>query len=129
MRRECSCPSSLNCSACLRDTTQQTKHPGVINYTCSVHGNYRQYEAHLLRYKSWCMLWVIILVVPFGLVLTESKINLLWGVLAGTTLGSPFLFPIILTLGWSRTTGKGAVAGWYTVEITAWIAVLFQKTY
>ena len=128
VKQECVCPSSLNCADCKMDSSQHLhrSHPGVIDYKCSVHGNYRQYEAHLLRYKSWCMLWVIILVVPYGLVITESGINLLWCVLAGTTLGSPFLLPIILTLGWSKTTGKGAIAGKY-LQLELYVHITIKR--
>lgn len=44
-----------------------------IMYTVGlVYFQYRHYEDQLLQYKSWCMIWVIVAIVPIGLVNTLS---------------------------------------------------------
>lgn len=45
---------------------------------CLVYGDYCYYEDFLMYYKSWCIVWVIILVILYVLVVYVSNINLIW---------------------------------------------------
>ena len=54
---------------------------------------------------------VIILIVPYGLLIVETDINLNWVLLSGQVFTSPFLVPIFMTITWSKATAKGIVTG------------------
>ena len=111
--RECSCPSIIGCQACESDIKIRAKNQAIfdMHYSCKTHGRYRHYEDSLIAYKNWFMVWVVILLVPFGLILIELGMNLNWAIMAGPTFTSPFLVPIFLTITWSKTTGAGVIAG------------------
>ncbi|KAL4230109.1 hypothetical protein ACF0H5_010494 [Mactra antiquata] len=69
----CECPSSINCADCLIDIQNRRNNSlESPSYVCKIHGDYRKYEDGLLRYKSWCMMWVIIAIVPYGLIISET---------------------------------------------------------
>ena len=54
---------------------------------------------------------VIVCIIPYGLIISETGINLNWGVMVGPTFTSPFLMPIFLAVWWSKATAKGIVTG------------------
>ena len=54
---------------------------------------------------------VIILIVPYGLLIVETDINLNWVLLSGQVFTSPFLVPTFMTITWSKATAKGIVTG------------------
>ena len=54
---------------------------------------------------------VIILIVPYGLLIAETGMNLNWAVMSGQVFTSPFLVPIFMTITWSKATAKGIVTG------------------
>ena len=58
---------------------------------------------------------VIILIVPYGLLIAETGMNLNWAVMSGQVFTSPFLVPIFMTITWSKATAKGIVTGKYYV--------------
>ncbi|XP_060573870.1 uncharacterized protein LOC132731673 [Ruditapes philippinarum] len=108
----CQCQSSIGCKACELDIENRAR-DGIDNvvYTCSTHGKYRQYEDGLIRYKSWCMIWVVICIVPYGLLVSETGMNVNWATLGSQVLTSPFLWPLFLTITWSKATAQGVIAG------------------
>ena len=57
------------------------------------------------------MVLVIILIVPYGLLIVETGMNLNWAVMAGQVFTSPFLMPIFMTITWSKATAVGIVTG------------------
>ncbi|XP_061164269.1 uncharacterized protein LOC133173296 [Saccostrea echinata] len=108
----CRCSSSVNCPACLKDLVkkEQTR-DYAVHYTCPVHGDYRHYEDLLMHYKSWCIVWVTIAIIPFSLIIYASNINLTWVIffLQGTL--SPCALPLLLAITWTRCTASGVIAG------------------
>ena len=57
------------------------------------------------------MVLVIILIVPYGLLIVETGMNLNWAVMALQVITSPFLIPIFMTIAWSKATTPGVVTG------------------
>lgn len=109
----CDCPSATDCKECETDIKYRLSgkaKPG-FQYKCSTHGQYRHYEDQLLQYKSWCMIWVIIAIIPFGLLIIESGMNLNWAFLASQVFIAPFILPLYFTIGWARATSKGLISG------------------
>ncbi|XP_052796658.1 uncharacterized protein LOC128229052 [Mya arenaria] len=108
----CTCSSSIGCKSCEVDiTTRACVGVDKVAYTCSVHGDYRRYEDGLMHYKSWCMVWVVILIVPYGLLISETNMNVNWATLGLQILTCPFLMPLFLTITWSKATAKGVISG------------------
>ncbi|KAH3843782.1 uncharacterized protein LOC127878035 [Dreissena polymorpha] len=111
----CTCTSVIGCMACEEDVAAREKQGAEkVTYTCSIHGKYRKYEDGLMRYKSWCMVWVVILIVPYGLLVSETNMNVNWATLSLQVLTCPFLVPLISTISWSKTTSKGVISGCVT---------------
>ncbi|XP_053398879.1 uncharacterized protein LOC128556922 [Mercenaria mercenaria] len=108
----CQCPTSIDCKACELDISNRaTQGIDNVQYACTVHGRYRQYEDGLMRYKSWCMVWVVVCIVPYGLLVSETGMNVNWATLGTQVLTSPFLWPLFLTITWSKATSQGVIAG------------------
>ena len=57
------------------------------------------------------MMWIIIAIVPYGLLVSETGMNLIWATLAATSLTTPFLIPVLMSITWAKATGHGVVAG------------------
>nr|ARQ84970.1 DUR3-like urea-proton symporter [Tridacna squamosa] len=111
---DCNCPSSIDCGWCKDDLAARLssrEKTFEIHYKCSIHGKYRHYEDGLMRYKTWCMVWIVIGVVPLGLILSETSINVNWTTLGMQVFTSPFLVPLFLTISWSKATAQGVVSG------------------
>ncbi|XP_053400495.1 uncharacterized protein LOC123558278 [Mercenaria mercenaria] len=109
----CECPSSIGCKACEEDIQARALESGKFGkqYKCKVHGAYRHYEDGLWQYKTWCMVWVVVMIVPYGLLISETGINVNWATLGIPVITSPFLWPLFLTITWSKATSQGVVAG------------------
>ena len=80
-------------------------------YQCQFHGDFRVYQDTLLRYKSWCILWVTIFLIPFGLVVKASGIDLNWVMLFGFIVTIPCFPAVALAIFSSKTTGPGVICG------------------
>ena len=102
----------------------------VFNYgnnnMCTKHKVTKHTHAHThfiniphYRYKSWIIVLVIILIVPYGLLIVETDINLNWVLLSGQVFTSPFLVPIFMTITWSKATAKGIVTGKMHCKLSA----------
>jgi len=57
------------------------------------------------------MVLVIICIVPYGLLLSSTSMNVHWGNLALQVLMCPCLVPLFMLTAWSKATGKGLVSG------------------
>jgi Na+/proline symporter len=57
------------------------------------------------------MIWVVISIVPYGLLVSETGMNVNWATLSAQALTSPFLWPLFLTITWSKATSQGVIAG------------------
>lgn len=111
---KCQCPPVEKCRDCREDIKLRTGGKDFgIRYVCTRHGTYRHYEDLLIHHKSWCIVWVTIAVVPYGLVIMASGVNLNWAVFTLQALLSPFLIPLLLTIAWSKSTAAGVIAGKY----------------
>lgn len=128
----CDCPSSTGCHACADDI--QLKLSGKLSadhrYSCAVHGKYRHYEDILLRYKSWCMVCIVACIVPFGLIVIESGMNLNWAYMAAQVFLAPFLTPLFLTIAWTGAQGPALIAGGIFGLVAAFIGMIsYASTY
>lgn len=94
-------------------------HLSVFVFTlCNHFLQYRQYEDKLLVYKSWCMIWVVIAIVPTGLAIISSGMNLNWTFMAAQVFIAPFIVPLFLTITWAKATDKGLISGKASDEST-----------
>ena len=108
----CSCIPATECRVCKADLVAvKSKRNFMKSYSCQLHGNYRLYENLLKHYKSWCMMWVSLAIVPFGLIMFSSGINLYWALFFLPSLLSPFIVPLLLTITWAKCTGPAIIAG------------------
>lgn len=57
------------------------------------------------------MIWIIICIIPFGLLIIESGMNLNWTFMASQVFIAPFIVPLYLTIGWARATSNALIAG------------------
>ena len=57
------------------------------------------------------MVWIIALIVPYGLTISGTDMNLTWATLSTQVLTSPFMTPLFLTITWSKTTANGVISG------------------
>ncbi|CAC5371237.1 DUR3 [Mytilus coruscus] len=122
----CTCVSVDDCIVCKQDLHYKTfsKH-----YVCALHGPYRLYEDELLRYKSWCLMWITIAVIPFGLIIVNSKMNLTWACFALQAGLAAFVPPMFLVLIWSKLTSKGLIIGSVCGIIADYTAILLSAHY
>ena len=65
----------------------------------------------MLRHKSWCLLWITVFVIPFGLFILNSNMNLTWACFALQAGLAAFVPPLLLVLVWSKLTSKGLIIG------------------
>ncbi|GFN93724.1 urea-proton symporter dur3-like [Plakobranchus ocellatus] len=85
----CECIPVSECLDCQNDfermIEKQTSNDQYIYVVpkCSQHGQYRLYQAELVRVKSWVLLWVTIGLVPGGLLLVRTGIDLNWIFMTG----------------------------------------------
>ncbi|XP_069128805.1 uncharacterized protein [Argopecten irradians] len=109
----CVCKLVDDCRDCKEDLKLRMtgKDTFGFRYVCTTHGLYRHYEDLLIHYKSWCIVWVTIGVVPYGLIVMASGVNLNWAVFTLQALLSPFLVPLLLTIAWSKSTAVGVISG------------------
>ncbi|XP_059164313.1 uncharacterized protein LOC131947186 [Physella acuta] len=110
----CACVDASNCGVCAEDllkarnTSQYyLKQP----YACGTHGRFREYMDFLFEFKNWCIVWVTVCMVPLGLVVFHSGINLNWIFYSGATVTIPCFPPVVLSIIWVKATGIGLIAG------------------
>ncbi|KAJ8311971.1 hypothetical protein KUTeg_009344 [Tegillarca granosa] len=122
----CACVSADNCKDCADDIMLliEGKKSYDLRYNCQIHGLYRHYEDLLIDRKGWCIVWVTIAIVPYGLIIISSGVNLNWAVFTMQSLISPFLTPLLLTIAWSKSTSAGVIAGSVTGLVAAIAGIL-----
>ncbi|XP_053400065.1 uncharacterized protein LOC123557723 [Mercenaria mercenaria] len=122
----CKCVTSLECDLCGQDVKDRLAghlEPG-FKYKCPIHGKFRHYEDQLLQYKSWCMVGVIAAIIPYGLIIIESGMNLNWVFFATPVFTCPFLMPLYFTISWTGATAKGLVIGSITGLVSAVVGMM-----
>ncbi|XP_060551994.1 uncharacterized protein LOC132713418 [Ruditapes philippinarum] len=109
----CTCPNVIACQECKTDEEINSKEglTYIGQYRCQYHGRYRQYQERMLGYKSWCILWVTIGIVPLGLAVISSGIDLNWIMLNGFIVTLPCFPPVVLSIFWSKTSRAGVISG------------------
>ncbi|XP_052797300.1 uncharacterized protein LOC128229424 [Mya arenaria] len=111
----CTCPSAITCKECTSDEDAEegsdTWAANDKQFRCRYHGLYRQYQLRMLDYKSWCILWVTIAIIPIGLCVIASGVDLNWVMLNGFIVTLPCFPPVVLAIFWSRTSRAGVISG------------------
>ncbi|XP_035826220.1 uncharacterized protein LOC118477851 [Aplysia californica] len=111
----CKCPSAVTCEDCKADQRSMregSKWPGrVVIYKCPYHASYRTYQDQLIDFKNWTVLWVSIALIPFGMVVHASGVDLNWTMMYGVILTVPAFPGVIASILWVKTTGKGIIIG------------------
>lgn len=77
----CQCVSIVRCHGCAEDMVRRSEAADNCikpQYQCPTHGNYRQYQDNLIHFKNWCIVWVTIAIIPLGMLVFESGIDLNW---------------------------------------------------
>ncbi|XP_012936448.1 uncharacterized protein LOC106011420 [Aplysia californica] len=110
----CQCPLVSDCPRCYDDLRRISNNAGTNKqrvYSCSYHGDYRSYLDQLVTFKSWCILWVTIALVPVGLVIDVSGVDLNYVMVCGFILTTPSFPPALMAIIWTKTSGLGVIVG------------------
>ncbi|GFS17378.1 urea-proton symporter DUR3-like [Elysia marginata] len=114
----CECVPVSECPACQDDLERlaelQTSPSGRFVQTvpsCVQHGQYRMYQEELVRVKSWVLLWVTLGLVPGGLLLVRTGIDLNWIFMTGCIVTIQTFPGVVLSIVWVKTTGIGLIIG------------------
>ena len=75
------------------------------------------------------MVWVVVLIVPFGMLIAESGMNVNWATLGIPVITSPFLTPLFVTITWSKATAKGVISGNRVAPIMLILTFLYGHNY
>ena len=84
-------------------------------YMCPTHGRFRHYMDFLFEFKNWCIVMVTVSIVPLGLVVFESGIDLNWIFYVGAIVTIPCFPPVMLSIIWVKATSQGLIAGKSTI--------------
>lgn len=91
-------------------------------YICATHGRFRSYMDFLFEFKNWCIVMVTVCIVPLGLVVFESGIDLNWIFYVGAILTIPCFPPVLLSIVWVKATSQGLIAGlWYIKSVLLFV--------
>lgn len=111
----CSCPLVSNCSRCTDDLEARQVHdkhsPTRFHYKCPIHGQFREYQDDLIQFKNWCIVLVTLGIIPLGLTVFKSGIDLNWIFYVGSIVTIPCFPPVLLSILWVKATGKGLMIG------------------
>jgi Na+/proline symporter len=109
----CSCKSATNCHECKIDTKARANCNRIVkpHYSCPTHGEYKEYQEHLLNYKNWCIVICTFLSIPLCLFCWAVNLNLAWTYYFTGILISSSVVPIALSILWARATATGLIAG------------------
>ena len=58
----------------------------------------------------------MVCIVPLGLLVSETGVNVFWATIAIPVFTTPFLPPLFLTVMWAKATSKGVVAGMFVFQ-------------
>ncbi|CAG5125292.1 unnamed protein product [Candidula unifasciata] len=110
----CQCPLVSECAYCKEDHRRlhsSSEKNRQRFYMCPFHGDYRSYLDSLITFKSWCILWVTLGLLPVGMVLLVSGVDLNYVMLCGFILTTPSFPPALMAIIWSKTSGLGVIVG------------------
>jgi len=109
----CSCPDVKKCEDCRLDDIARAKSKSVMkpHYTCSVHGDFKEYQEYLLNYKNWAIVICTFFSVPLCLFCWAVDLNLAWTYYFTGILIASSVVPIALSIMWARATAAGMVSG------------------
>ncbi|XP_033744065.1 LOW QUALITY PROTEIN: uncharacterized protein LOC117329942 [Pecten maximus] len=109
----CQCPTVTDCQQCSDDilSAKSSSSSGRSAHKCPVHGAYRRYQDYLIDFKSWCIVWVAICIIPFGLIIFSSGIDLNWTFFVGSIVTIPAFPAVVLAIMWVKQTPEGTIAG------------------
>ncbi|RUS86831.1 hypothetical protein EGW08_005427 [Elysia chlorotica] len=110
----CQCVPATECALCFQDLERLVSERGLNKqrvYMCELHGDYRSYLDSLVTFKSWCILWVTILLIPLGLVTLATGVDLNYVMMVGFILTTPSFPPALMTVLWTKTSGIGVTVG------------------
>ncbi|GFN81677.1 urea-proton symporter dur3-like [Plakobranchus ocellatus] len=112
--KSCQCPAASECEQCYLDQ-ERIEAEKKLNkqrvYMCPHHGDYRSYLESLVSFKSWCILWVTISLVPIGLLTLVTGVDLNYVMMVGFILTTPSFPPSLMTVLWTKTSGIGVTVG------------------
>ncbi|KAH9519869.1 hypothetical protein Btru_071108 [Bulinus truncatus] len=112
--KTCQCPLVSECTSCFDDLKKMANSEGENQqkiYKCQYHGDYRSYLDSLVTFKSWCILWVTIGLVPIGMLLQVSGIDLNYVMVCGFILTTPSFPPALMAILWTKTSSLGVIIG------------------
>ncbi|OWF45141.1 urea active transporter 1 [Mizuhopecten yessoensis] len=128
----CQCPIVTSCKQCVEDILRREVNKstdGSISiYKCPVHGPYRMYQDHLIDFKNWCIIWVAIAIIPVGLMIFSSGIDLNWIFFVGAIVIIPAFPAIILAVMWEKETSEGIITGSISGLLAGIAATLISAT-
>ncbi|XP_033744067.1 urea-proton symporter DUR3-like [Pecten maximus] len=113
----CHCQSVSDCKQCAEDMYRRVarKSHGVHSpYRCTIHGPYRTYQNYLIEFKNWCIVWVTVCIIPFGLLVFAIGIDLNWIFYVGAIVTIPCFPAVILSIVWVKATSRGLISGGIT---------------
>lgn len=65
----------------------------------------------MVRFKNWCIMGVTLGIVPFGLIMISTGVDLNWIFLTGCIVTIPCFPGSVLCILWVKVTAKGMVIG------------------
>ncbi|GFR91349.1 urea-proton symporter DUR3-like [Elysia marginata] len=110
----CQCVPATECAECYEDLQRLLSERDLNKqriYMCELHGDYRAYLDSLVSFKSWCILWVTIFLIPLGLATLVTGVDLNYVMMVGFILTTPSFPPALLTVLWTKTSGIGVTVG------------------
>ncbi|KAK3575937.1 hypothetical protein CHS0354_001140 [Potamilus streckersoni] len=127
----CQCPDVSWCQSCEEDLKprETSNRIGMGQpYQCQIHGRYREYQDSLIGFKDWCIVLVTLGIIPLGLIVFETGIDLNWIFYVGAIVTIPCFPPVMLSILWVKATGKGLIAGGIAGLICGITALLVSAT-
>ncbi|XP_046575767.1 uncharacterized protein LOC124283788 [Haliotis rubra] len=110
----CECTPASDCRDCARDQKNNIEKKnlgGQKLFQCGQHGQFRRYQESLVQFKSWCILWVTLGIIPLGLLVNVAGIDLNWIMMVGFIITTPCFPGAVLSIVWLKTSAIGATAG------------------
>lgn len=110
----CECPPAVDCRDCARDQKNNVEKKnlgGQRLFQCDKHGQFRKYQESLVQFKSWCILWVTLAIIPLGLLVNVAGFDLNWVMMVGFIITTPCFPGSVLSIVWVKTSAIGATAG------------------
>ncbi|XP_076467664.1 uncharacterized protein LOC143298665 [Babylonia areolata] len=110
----CQCTPFAECRKCHADEERLRNNPGPSGqktYRCDMHGEFHMYQNSLMSLKSWVILWVTLALVPLGLLVTASGMDLNWIMMCGFILTIPCFPGALMTIIWVKTTSLAFIVG------------------